>query len=118
MKRVSEVVVLLFCVVGMALADSGILLPRDKSEPDPAVLSLNEMEISVAIDNGDARVYVRQIFANHTRPHRGRQLRFCAAQPRHGAVDFAVWDGADTHSRRSSWSASARARSTRTASSR
>ena len=45
-------------------ADAGVLIPRDKQQPDPAILSLEEMEITVRIDNGDARVFVRQIFAN------------------------------------------------------
>src|ERR1019366_8987246 len=50
----------------LLFADAGILIPRDKQQPDPAVLSLEEMEITVRIDNGDARVFVRQVFANHT----------------------------------------------------
>ena len=65
-----------------AAADSGILLPRDKNQPDPKVLSLEEMEITVVIDNGDARVYLRQIFANHTGRYRGRGIHVRSAQPR------------------------------------
>jgi hypothetical protein len=34
--------------------DAGILIPRDKAQPDPSILSLEEMEITVRIDNGDA----------------------------------------------------------------
>jgi hypothetical protein len=48
------------------LGDAGVLIPRDKQQPNPAILSLEEMEITVRIDNGDARVFVRQVFANHT----------------------------------------------------
>ena len=47
-------------------ADAGILIPRDKAQPDPAILSLEEMEITIRVDNGDARVFVKQIFADHT----------------------------------------------------
>src|SRR5437660_5418095 len=50
----------------LLVADAGILLPRDKQQPDANVLSLEEMEITVRIDNGDARVFVKQIFANQT----------------------------------------------------
>ena len=50
----------------LLFGDAGVLIPRDKQQPNPAVLSLEEMEITVRIDNGDARVFVRQIFANHT----------------------------------------------------
>lgn len=50
----------------VARADSGVLIPRDKQQPDPAILSLQEMSVSITIDNGDARVFITQIFANHT----------------------------------------------------
>ena len=66
----------------MLFADAGVLIPRDKQQPDPAVLSLEEMEITVRIDNGDARVFVRQIFANHTGADRRRELRLRPSQPR------------------------------------
>ena len=50
----------------LMFGDAGILIPRDKQQPNAAVLSLEEMEVTVRIDNGDARVFVRQVFANHT----------------------------------------------------
>jgi Ca-activated chloride channel family protein len=75
-----------------AAADGGVLIPRDKAQPDPAVLSLEEMEITVQIDNGDARVFVRQIFANHT--ERIEEGNYVFALPALATVsDFAVWDG-------------------------
>jgi Ca-activated chloride channel family protein len=78
--------------MGVVLADAGILVPRDKSQPDPSVLSLDEMEISVTIDNGVARVYVRQIFGNHT--GRIEEGNYVFALPSRATVsDFAVWDG-------------------------
>jgi hypothetical protein len=65
-----RLLVLVLCMVAAAAqarADSGVLLPRDQDHPDPAVLSLKEMTVKVTIDNGDARVFITQIFANHTR---------------------------------------------------
>ena len=71
---------------------SGILIPRDKAQPDPAILSLEEMEITIRIDNGDARVFVRQIFANHTNGI--EEGNYIFALPSQATVsDFAVWDG-------------------------
>ena len=76
----------------LVLADSGILIPREKAQPDPAILSLEEMEITIRIDNGDARVFVRQIFANHTNGI--EEGNYIFALPSQATVsDFAVWDG-------------------------
>jgi Ca-activated chloride channel family protein len=75
-----------------AFGDSGVLIPRDKQQPDPAVLSLQEMEVDVVIDDGDARVFVRQIFANHT--PRIEEGTYVFALPSDSTVsDFATWDG-------------------------
>jgi Ca-activated chloride channel family protein len=74
------------------LGDGGVLIPRDKEQPDPAILSLEEMEITIRIDNGDARVYVRQVFANHT-PHIEEGNYVFALPTRATVSDFAVWDG-------------------------
>jgi Ca-activated chloride channel family protein len=72
--------------------DAGILIPRDKAQPDPSILSLEEMEITVRIDNGDARVFVRQIFANHTGGI--QEGNYIFALPSHATIsDFATWDG-------------------------
>src|ERR1019366_4672416 len=66
--------------------------PRDKQQPNPAILSLEEMEITVRIDNGDARVFVRQVFANHTGAI--EEGNYIFALPSHAAIsDFATWDG-------------------------
>jgi len=74
------------------LGDAGVLIPRDKQQPNPAVLSLEEMEITVRIDNGDARVFVRQVFANHTRAI--EEGNYIFALPSHAMIsDFATWDG-------------------------
>ena len=73
-------------------ADSGVLIPGDKDAPDPSILSLTEMQVEIHIDNGDARVWIRQIFTNHTdRPEEGN---YVFALPSGTEVsDFAVWDG-------------------------
>src|SRR5579862_6740040 len=74
------------------LGDAGVLIPRDKQHPNPAILSLEEMEITVLIDNGDACVFVRQIFANHTRAI--EEGNYIFALPSHATIsDFATWDG-------------------------
>jgi Ca-activated chloride channel family protein len=92
MKRLFAIAVLLLCTTGLLLADAGILLPRDRQQPDPAVLSLDEMQIDIVIDNGDARVYLRQVFANHT--NRIEEGTYILAFPSRATIsDFAVWDG-------------------------
>ncbi|HVN20726.1 MAG TPA: VIT and VWA domain-containing protein [Dongiaceae bacterium] len=83
-------IVLLGC--SLLSADAGVLIPRDKQQPDPAILSLEEMEITIRIDNGDARVFVRQIFANHT--GHIEEGNYIFALPSHATIsDFATWDG-------------------------
>ena len=92
MKRKMLMLFALLFVPALLLADAGILIPRDKAQPDPAILSLEEMEITVRIDNGDARVFVRQIFANHTA--KIEEGNYIFALPSQATVsDFAVWDG-------------------------
>ena len=36
-------------------ADTGVLIPGDRQQPDPAVFSLNELSLDIRIDNGVAR---------------------------------------------------------------
>src|SRR5580692_11764472 len=92
MKKTLEVFAILFLMPCLVLADGGVLIPRDKAQPDPKILSLEEMEITVRIDNGDARIFVRQIFANHT--SQIEEGNYIFALPSHATVsDFAVWDG-------------------------
>jgi Ca-activated chloride channel homolog len=83
---------LLMALPASVLGDAGVLLPRNKQQPDPTILSLAEMEITIRIDNGDARVFVRQIFANHTAAV--EEGTYIFALPSRATVsDFAVWDG-------------------------
>jgi len=80
----------LACAVA-ALADTGVLIPGDRQQPDPAVFSLNEMALEIRIDNGTARVRVRQIFGNHSASIQEGVYHF--ALPGKATVsDFAVWD--------------------------
>ena len=92
MNRVFRILLLLLLAAPAAFPDGGVLIPRDKAQPDPSVLSLEEMEIAVVIDNGDARVFVKQIFANHTPGI--QEGNYVFALPSRATVsDFAVWDG-------------------------
>lgn len=92
MKKRLIIFSLMFLTPRLLLADGGVLIPRDKAQPDPKVLSLEEMEITIRIDNGDARIFVRQIFANHT--NHIEEGNYIFALPSRATVsDFAVWDG-------------------------
>ena len=83
---------LFFCCILPGRSDSGTLTPRDHDSPDPSILSLDEMRVDVAIDNGDAHVSIIQIFTNHTGNIEEGTYRF--ALPGGSTVsDFAVWDG-------------------------
>ena len=84
--------VLLFSLVTSLLyGDAGVLVPRGSTQPNPAILSLEEIQIDIRIDNGDARVFVREIFANHTAGI--QEGNYVFALPSRATIsDFAVWD--------------------------
>jgi Ca-activated chloride channel family protein len=83
---------LILCIVlPLAAADSGVLIPGDRNAPDPSILSLEEMSLNIAVDNGTARVSVREIFANHTNGNLEGTYSF-ALPIRSLLSDFAVWD--------------------------
>jgi len=85
-------VLLLALAPRLAVADAGVLIPSNSPQPDPKILSLEEMHIGVVIDNGVARVDLRQIFANHRSGVLEGEWVF--ALPAGATVsDFAVWDG-------------------------
>jgi Ca-activated chloride channel family protein len=72
-------------------ADTGVLIPGDRQQPDPTVFSLNDMAVEILIDNGVARVRVRQIFGNHSGAIKEGVYEF--ALPDKATIsDFAVWD--------------------------
>jgi Ca-activated chloride channel homolog len=80
-----------FALAACAWADSGVLIPGDRQQPDSAVFSLNEMALDIRIDNGMARVEMRQIFGNHSGTIEEGVYHF--ALPGKATVsNFAVWD--------------------------
>ncbi|MEO8027315.1 MAG: VIT domain-containing protein [Bryobacteraceae bacterium] len=86
-------IALLLAAPGLIRADAGVLIPSTARQPDPAILALDEMFIDVVIDNGHARVLVRQIFGNR----KGAILEgnYIFALPSRAILsDFAVWDDA------------------------
>jgi Ca-activated chloride channel family protein len=92
MKRLPKLLVVLFALTSITWGDAGVLIPRDKAQPDPLILSLEEMEITIRIDNSDARIFVKQIFANHTGGI--QEGNYIFALNSHAVVsDFATWDG-------------------------
>lgn len=94
-KRHRTLIALLLAILlagGNAFGDAGVLIPRDKAQPDPSILSLQEMQVDIRIDNGDARVWVRQIFMSHT-PEIEEGNYVFALPSRTTVSDFAVWDG-------------------------
>jgi Ca-activated chloride channel family protein len=92
MKRLLKMLVVLFALTSITWGDAGVLIPRDKAQPDPLILSLEEMEITIRIDNSDARIFVKQIFANHTGGI--QEGNYVFALNSHAVVsDFATWDG-------------------------
>src|SRR5271170_3366581 len=84
---------LLIAMAGLAWGDAGVLIPSTAKQPDPKVLTLEEISIAITIDNGNAKVKVQQIFANHTaQPIEGN---YVFALPGRALIsDFAIWDDA------------------------
>jgi Ca-activated chloride channel family protein len=84
---------LFLVAAGLAWGDAGVLIPSTAKQPDPKVLTLDEMSIAITIDNGNAKVRVREIFANHTAlPVEGN---YVFALPGRALIsDFAIWDDA------------------------
>jgi Ca-activated chloride channel family protein len=87
-----RVCVFFILISALCRGDAGVLIPTNLQEPDSSVLSLDEMSIDVRIDNGQARVAVREIFGSHSAsPLEGN---YVFALPGGALVsDFAVWDG-------------------------
>jgi Ca-activated chloride channel family protein len=93
MSRLHRFVLLAALVAPIPLlADVGVLIPSGSSSPNPAILSLDQMAVDIRIDNGDARISVRQIFASHRAGLLEGEYLF--SMPSRATVsDFAVWDG-------------------------
>lgn len=91
MNRALLTVAFLLAAVS-AYGDAGVIIPSGQEQPNPDFLSLEEMRLDILIDNGDARVLVTEIFANHQPGVLEGNYVFALAS---GAAvsDFAVWDG-------------------------
>ena len=91
MKREALFWAAALCTARLAMADAGVLVPGGHAQPDAAIFSLDEMTIEIRVDNGDARVNIRQIFGSHSAGITEGTYSF--ALPTGAAVsDFAVWD--------------------------
>ncbi len=88
-----RVALITFALASLAWGDAGVLIPSTAKQPDPKVLRLEEMSITIVVDNGNAKVKVQQIFANHTgSPIEGN---YVFALPGRALIsDFAIWDDA------------------------
>ncbi|HEU4391188.1 MAG TPA: VIT domain-containing protein [Blastocatellia bacterium] len=90
--RLGGLLLLAAAAPAIANAQAGVLIPRNSDKPNPAVLALDEMTVSITIDNQFARVRVMQIFGNRT--DGVEEGRYVFLIPTTAAVsDFAVWDG-------------------------
>jgi Ca-activated chloride channel family protein len=91
MKRWFAVLAVAGCAARALMADAGVLVPSGLQQPNAAIFSLDEMTIEIRVDNGDARVNIRQIFGSHSAQITEGVYSF--ALPTGGMVsDFAVWD--------------------------
>ena len=79
-------------VSAVVFADVGVVIPGDREEPDPSILTLDEVMVHIRADHQHARVRITQIFGNHT--NRVQEGKYVFAIPGDAAIsDFAVWDG-------------------------
>src|SRR5258708_938736 len=82
----------LLSLATLARADGGVLVATNLQQPNPNALTLSELAIDIWIDDGVARVLVRQVYASHV----GQVLegKYSFALPGRAMIsDFAVWDG-------------------------
>src|SRR5262245_868479 len=96
MKKPLQLLVIFWLLsfsVSMAWGDAGVLIPSsDSDKPDPTKLSLADMHVSILVDNQNASVSVRQIFASHVGGALEGKYLF-SINPDALISDFAVWDG-------------------------
>jgi len=64
-RRLKACATIALLTAAFAWGDAGVLLLADKPQPEPAILSLEELSIDARIDNGHARVMIHEIFASH-----------------------------------------------------
>ena len=58
-------------------ADIGVVIPGDREEPDPSILTLDEVMVHIRADHQHARVRITQIFGNHTNRVQEGKYVFC-----------------------------------------
>jgi Ca-activated chloride channel family protein len=86
------ILLVLLSTASWGFGDAGVIIPTGQERPDPSILSLEEMRITVYIDNGDARVFIQQIYGSHQ--DGVLEGNYIFALPSRAAIsDFAVWDG-------------------------
>lgn len=92
-RRAIFIPLVLWLLAALPLADAGVLIPTsEKNLPDPARLSLEDMQVRIDVDHLMVTIRVRQIYRSHV----GKLLEgtyvfsFPAGA---GLSDFAVWDG-------------------------
>lgn len=82
---------LCLCLGAGLRAEVGVLIPEGAPGPDPQKLSLDDMQVRVRINNGVARVNIRQIYQSHVRGVQEGEWTFVLPE-RATVSDFAVWD--------------------------
>src|SRR5258708_34734065 len=82
----------LVLIGSLACADGGLLVPTNLAQPNPRALTMSQMAIDIWIDDGDARVLIRQVYYSHVGQILEGQYTF-ALPGRANISDFAVWDG-------------------------
>jgi Ca-activated chloride channel family protein len=86
------ILLVLLSTASWSFGDAGVIIPTGQERPNPSILSLEEMHLTVFIDNGDARVFIQQIYGSHSSGV--LEGNYIFALPSRAAIsDFAVWDG-------------------------
>ncbi|HYZ85092.1 MAG TPA: VIT and VWA domain-containing protein [Bryobacteraceae bacterium] len=91
MRRLFAAVMISACGCALAWGEAGVIIPTGSEQPDPKILSLDELHIRVRLNNQHATVNVRQIFGSHTGTINEGAFRF-SLPARAMVSDFAVWD--------------------------
>jgi Ca-activated chloride channel family protein len=92
MTKLVRFLILFSFLAAFCDADIGALIPGNREEPDPGILTIDEARIQIRIDHQYARIRILQIFGNHA--NTVQEGKFVFAIPGDAAIsDFAVWDG-------------------------
>ena len=76
-----------------AAGDAGVLIPSsERRTPDPAILSLEEMNVRIVVDHRLMKVSLTQYYASHV--PKILEGTYLFSFPREATLsDFAIWDG-------------------------